>query len=62
MSKDFVGEWKGDYEMDGYPRHVTLTLANNELERRHRAYHRRRQTHDQSHRRPGLGRERISHD
>lgn len=30
VSKDFVGEWKGDYEMDGYARHVTLTLANNE--------------------------------
>lgn len=30
VSKDFVGEWKGDYEMDGYPRHVTLTVANNE--------------------------------
>jgi hypothetical protein len=25
---EFEGEWKGDYEMDGYPRHVTLTLAN----------------------------------
>lgn len=30
VSKDFVGKWKGDYEMNGYPRHVTLTLANNE--------------------------------
>jgi hypothetical protein len=29
VSKNFVGEWKGDYEMDGYPRHVTLILANN---------------------------------
>lgn len=29
VSKNFVGEWKGDYEMDGYARHVTLTLANN---------------------------------
>ncbi|HEY3661942.1 MAG TPA: hypothetical protein VGL24_02185 [Chthoniobacterales bacterium] len=28
IGKDLVGEWKGDYEMDGYPRHVTLTLAN----------------------------------
>ncbi len=27
ISKDLAGEWKGDYEMDGYPRHVTLTLA-----------------------------------
>ena len=25
---EFEGEWKGDYEMDGYPRHVALTLAN----------------------------------
>lgn len=25
---EFEGEWKGNYEMDGYPRHVTLTLAN----------------------------------
>jgi hypothetical protein len=30
VSKDFVGEWKGDYEMDGYPRHVTLNLANHD--------------------------------
>jgi hypothetical protein len=29
VSKNLVGEWKGDYEMDGYVRHVTLTLANN---------------------------------
>ena len=28
ISKDLEGEWKGDYEMNGYPRHVTLTLAN----------------------------------
>lgn len=28
VSKDLAGEWKGDYEMNGYPRHVTLTLAN----------------------------------
>lgn len=28
ISKELEGEWKGDYEMDGYPRHVTLTLAN----------------------------------
>jgi hypothetical protein len=27
-SQELEGEWKGDYEMDGYPRHVTLTLAN----------------------------------
>jgi hypothetical protein len=30
VSKDFVGQWKGDYEMDGYPRHVTLNLANHD--------------------------------
>ena len=28
VSKELEGEWKGDYEMNGYPRHVTLTLAN----------------------------------
>jgi hypothetical protein len=28
ISKDLEGEWKGDYEMGGYPRHVTLALAN----------------------------------
>jgi hypothetical protein len=28
ISKELEGEWKGDYEMDGYARHVTLTLAN----------------------------------
>ena len=28
ISQELEGEWKGDYEMDGYPRHVTLTLAN----------------------------------
>ncbi len=28
VSKDLEGEWKGDYEMNGYPRHVTLTLRN----------------------------------
>ncbi len=28
VSKDLAGEWKGDYEMLGYPRHVTLTLSN----------------------------------
>ena len=28
ISKDLEGEWKGDYEMNGYPRHVTLTLSN----------------------------------
>ena len=30
ISKDLEGEWKGDYEMNGYPRHVTLKLANHE--------------------------------
>jgi hypothetical protein len=28
ISQELEGQWKGDYEMDGYPRHVTLTLAN----------------------------------
>jgi hypothetical protein len=28
VAREFEGEWKGDYEMDGYPRHVTLKLAN----------------------------------
>jgi hypothetical protein len=28
ISQELEGEWKGDYEMGGYPRHVTLTLAN----------------------------------
>jgi hypothetical protein len=28
VSKDLEGVWKGDYEMLGYPRHVTLTLTN----------------------------------
>jgi hypothetical protein len=28
ISKDLEGVWKGDYEMNGYPRHVTLTLSN----------------------------------
>ena len=28
VSQELEGEWRGDYEMDGYPRHVTLTLAN----------------------------------
>ena len=28
ISEELEGGWKGDYEMDGYPRHVTLTLAN----------------------------------
>ena len=32
VGKNFVGEWKGDYEMDGYPRHVTLNLANKEAD------------------------------
>jgi hypothetical protein len=27
ISQDLAGEWKGDFEMGGYPRHVTLTLA-----------------------------------
>ncbi len=28
ISQHLEGEWKGDYEMNGYPRHVTLTLSN----------------------------------
>ena len=28
ISQELEGEWKGDYEMDGYPRHVTLKLTN----------------------------------
>jgi hypothetical protein len=28
VSKGLEGVWKGDYEMLGYPRHVTLTLSN----------------------------------
>ena len=30
ISQELEGEWKGDYEMDGYPRHVTLTLTNHQ--------------------------------
>lgn len=30
VSQDLEGEWKGDYEMGGYPRHVTLTLLNHQ--------------------------------
>ncbi len=32
VSQELEGEWKGDYEMDGYPRQVTLTLANQKLD------------------------------
>lgn len=28
VSKEIEGEWKGEYEMTGYPRHVTLKLLN----------------------------------
>jgi len=28
ISAELEGEWKGDYQMDGYSRHVTLTLTN----------------------------------
>ena len=28
VRKEFEGEWKGEYEMTGYPRHVTLKLVN----------------------------------
>ena len=27
LAKDFEGEWKGEFELFGYPRHVTLKLA-----------------------------------
>ncbi|HWX15633.1 MAG TPA: hypothetical protein VNY07_03515 [Chthoniobacterales bacterium] len=28
ISKELEGEWKGEYEMNGYPRHVTIKLIN----------------------------------
>ena len=28
VAKELEGEWKGDYEMLGYPRHVSITFAN----------------------------------
>jgi hypothetical protein len=28
ITKEFEGEWKGEYELFGYPRHVTIKLAN----------------------------------
>jgi len=28
VSPDLEGEWKGDFELNGYPRHATLTLRN----------------------------------
>jgi hypothetical protein len=28
VSKELEGEWKGDYEMNGYARHVTMKFAN----------------------------------
>jgi hypothetical protein len=28
IAKEMEGEWKGDYELNGYARHVTLKLAN----------------------------------
>ena len=28
VSKELEGEWKGDYELNGYPRHVTMKFAN----------------------------------
>ena len=33
ISQELEGEWKGDYEMDGYPRHVTLKLTNHKPDR-----------------------------
>ena len=32
VSKQIEGEWKGDYELNGYPRHVTMRFANREAE------------------------------
>ena len=28
VSKDLEGEWKGEYELNGYPRHVTMKFVN----------------------------------
>ena len=28
VSKQLEGEWKGEYELNGYPRHVTMKFAN----------------------------------
>ena len=28
VSKELEGEWKGEYEINGYPRHVTMKFAN----------------------------------
>ena len=28
VSKELEGEWKGEYELNGYPRHVTMKFAN----------------------------------
>ena len=32
ISKELEGEWKGEYEMYGYPRHVTVKLVNRDAE------------------------------
>lgn len=32
VSKQLEGEWKGDYELNGYPRHVTMKFANRDAE------------------------------
>jgi hypothetical protein len=30
VAKELEGKWAGDYELTGYPRHVTITLANHD--------------------------------
>ena len=32
ISKELEGEWKGEYELYGYPRHVTVKLVNRDAE------------------------------
>jgi|SRR6266404_896474 len=32
IAKELEGEWKGNYELFGYPRHVTIKLTNHEAE------------------------------
>ena len=32
VDKEFEGEWKGEYELFGYPRHVTIKLVNHNAE------------------------------
>jgi hypothetical protein len=33
VSKELEGEWKGEYEINGYPRHVTMKFANRGADR-----------------------------